>query len=111
MNSLKSIIAALVAGTTLAVSMPVMANPSGDTGVVQGNTQTNYVDGNGNIVNNRNSQKNTDVRNGRGSRGDSATIQTNDQLNDVRGNNNRVGNTNSQTSTTVRNNGRTRISQ
>ncbi|MEI6328275.1 MAG: hypothetical protein WCP16_03520 [Pseudanabaena sp. ELA645] len=108
MNSLKSIVAALVAGTTLAISVPAMAQ-SGDSATIQTNTQTNVVTGNRNNVRNSNSQTSTTIRNRRNTSGDTGTVQGNDQYNDVAGNRNNVGNTNSQTNTDIRNNGTVRI--
>jgi len=108
MNSLKSIVAALVAGATLAVSMPAMAQ-RGDTGTVQDNQQGSVITGDGNRSSNTNSQNSTTERNGRGTSGDSATIQRNSQNCDVLGNDNTCINKNSQTSTEVRNNGRVRL--
>lgn len=64
MNSLKTIVTALIAGTTLSISMPAMAQ-RGDTGTVQNNEQGSVITGNGNRTNNSNSQTSTTVRNGR----------------------------------------------
>jgi len=108
MNSLKSIVVAVFAGATFAVSLPAMAQ-SGDNATIQTNTQTNVVTGNRNNVRNSNSQSNIDVRNGRRTGGDSGTVQTSEQYNDVYGNRNTVNNSNSQSNTNVRNNGTVRI--
>jgi hypothetical protein len=108
MNSLKTIVAALVAGTTLSVSIPVMAQ-SGDSAVIQTNTQTSVVTGNRNNVRNSNSQSNTTIRNGRGTSGSTGVVQGNDQYADVYGNRNTVDNVNRQNNVDVRNTGRVLI--
>ncbi|PZV17806.1 MAG: hypothetical protein DCF20_05410 [Pseudanabaena sp.] len=96
MNSLKTIVAALVAGTTVAISMPMMANA--DTAVVQQNTQTSVVTGNNNAVKSTSVQTNRTVTTGRSNRssGDIGVVQINDQLTDVMGDNNSVTTKNTQ---------------
>ena len=101
MNSLKSIVVAMVAGATFAVSLPAIA---GDDATIQTNTSTNVITGNKNTVRSTNTQTITNARNGRGAgTGDSGTVQSNDSYNDVSGNRNRVDSSNTQESTNVRN--------
>ena len=108
MNSLKSIVVAMVAGATFAVSLPVMAQ-YGSNGTVQDNVQNGVITGNGGRVTNSSSQNNTTVNNGRRTSGDNATIQRNVQNCDILGDNGECKNQSSQSNTQIRNNGTVRI--
>lgn len=98
MNSLKTIAAALVAGTAVAISMPMMAHA--DTAVVQQNTQTSVVTGYGNNVRSVSSQTSVKTTTGRANRpvANTGVVQINDQYTDVMGDNNSVTTKNTQQS-------------
>ena len=108
MNSIKVALTALIAGASISVSMPVMAQ-SGSDGTVQTNTQDIGVFGNDNRVRTGNRQNATCVRNGSGTSGDCATVQDSFQRGTVEGDRNSVNTKNEQNSTNVRNTGNVRI--
>ncbi|MEI6427990.1 MAG: hypothetical protein WCO45_06305 [Pseudanabaena sp. ELA607] len=107
MNSFQKLSAVIIAAATVGISLPAFA---GDTAVIQDNSQSTVITGNGNSVTNRSSQTNVGVRNGRRTGGDTGVVQRNNQATDIQGDNNSVSNINRQTNADVRNsNGRVRL--
>lgn len=110
MNSLKSIVVAVFAGATFAVSLPAMAQnrAGGDSANIYNNTQTTDNRGSGNTLRNNSTQSGTSIRNGNAA-GDDGNVVNNDQYIKNRGNNNEVTNNSKQEFTQIRNTGRVQI--
>jgi hypothetical protein len=108
MNSIKVAFAALVAGVSISVSMPVMAQ-SGDSGNVMDSKTTNVITGDRNTSTSKTNQRANCVNNGSGTSGDCASVMRSDTLNDTLGNDNINKSETNQEFNSVRNSDRGRV--
>ncbi len=99
---MKNAIALLATATVLGLNVLPASAVEGSDGVVQTQTQSTIITGDGNATFQRTTQRSTNVR-GRDSVGDSAVIQDSSQVTDVFGNGNFSDQVSEQKSRNVRN--------